>query len=158
MQVSARGNMEEDLSKDLEIIARVMGIAEAHEISLRDAFNLYKKQLEVKAKESSERSERLKARLGSKRWDFLQDFVKNLPSEAELLESYQQVKAKGLLKTAKLRFDADVYVENLDFVGDKTLKAGTIVEVEWCDDELCKIWFCPGGCEFMLLDELELMS
>ena len=119
MQVAARGNMKEDLGKDLEIIARVMAMAQTHKISVLDALHLYKKQLEVKAKESSERSEWLKAKLGSKRWDFLQDFIKNLPSEAELLESYHQAKAKGLMKTAKLRFDADVYLENLDFVGER---------------------------------------
>ena len=150
--------MEEDLSKDLEIIARVMTIAETHNISVRDAFTLYIKQLKVKVQEQSGFSQQLKARIGPKKWDFLMEFVENPPSDRELLQSYQQAKAQGLLKPAKLRFNASVCVRNEDYIGRKTLDAGTIVEVECDDEELCRIWYSPGSCEYMFLDELEFIS
>jgi hypothetical protein len=47
--------------------------------------------------------------------------------------------------------------KNSDFIGEKVLTVGTIVEAEVYDEQLYEIWISPVEREFVFSDELEFL-
>lgn len=158
--------MDSNLAKNLEIMAQAMRIAETHGISLKEALNLeikrmklHLKELELKASEQEyfTPTQPLKTKLGQEKWHFFMEKLNDCPTTEELFQAYQQAKANGKLRLAKLRFDADFYIRNSDFLGEKSLPAGSLIEVEVYDQQFGQVWLSATECEYMFLDELELL-
>ena len=153
--------MEADPTKDLEIIAHVMTIAETHQISASEALNLYINQLKLKSEQKKEKRanllEDLQSRLSPENWESVMKYVRHHPTNSELETAYNEAKQSGRLKPVKLLVGGDFYLRNSDFLGNKYLPAGTMLEAEIYDGILCQVWLSPIECEFIFIDELEFV-
>ena len=155
--------MEADPTKDLEIVAHVMTIAKTHQISTKEALDLYFNQLESeleqkkKEKKRQNLSEDLQLRLSPENWESVMKYVRHHPTNSELETAYNEAKQSGRLKPVKLLVGGDFYLRNSDFLGNKYLPAGTMLEAEIYDGILCQVWLSPIECEFIFIDELEFV-
>ena len=61
------------------------------------------------------------------------------------------------MKQARLKTGGKFHFRNSDFIGDKFLTVGTIVEAEVYDEQLYQIWISPVEREFVFYDELEII-
>ena len=153
--------MEADPIKDLEIVAHVITIAKTHQISTKEALNLYINQLKLKAEQKEEKrgnlSEDLQSRLSPENWESVMKYVRHHPTNSELETAYYEAKQEGRLKPAKLLVGGRFYIRNSDFVDHIYLPEGTMLEAEVYDDILCQVWLSPIECEFIFIDELEFI-
>ena len=76
--------MDSNPIKDLEIIAHVLTIAKTHEITTKEALNLYINQLELEVEQKKVQktnlSSTLKERLSPDKWELLMSYVRNYPA------------------------------------------------------------------------------
>ena len=151
--------MEADPIKDLEIVAHVMTIAETHNISVKEALDLYINKLKFEAEQVKPNtlSLTLKESLSPEKWELLMSYVRNHPSNEELSQAYYQAIQSGRLKLAKLLVGGKFYIRNSDLVGNKYLPPGIMLEAEVYDDIICQVWLSPTECEFVFIDELEFI-
>jgi hypothetical protein len=157
--------MEADFKK-LELLAHVMQIAKTHDISLKQAIIFHQKQLEVEIAENEEKianyqnppPSKLELRLGKEKYNILiEKLVLKCPASSELSQAYYQAKASNKLKQARLKIGGEFHFRNSDFIGEKVLGVGTIVEAEVYDEQLYQIWISPVEREFVFSDELEFL-
>ena len=78
-----------------------------------------------------------------------------IPRSEELKSNYYKAKQDGKLKLVKLLVGGDFYIRNSDFLGNKYLSPGTILEAEVYDNVICQVWLSPTECEFVFINELE---
>jgi hypothetical protein len=153
--------MEFDPIKELEIIAHVMTIAKTHQISGKEALDLYIKRLKLEVEHKQEDkvslSSSLKSSLSPEKWESLMKYVRHHLTNEELSQAYYQAKEEGMLKPAKLLVGGNFYFRNSDFVGNKYLAPGIIVEAEVYDNKICHVWISPIECEFVFIEELEFI-
>ncbi|MDJ0677873.1 MAG: hypothetical protein QNJ36_21235 [Calothrix sp. MO_167.B42] len=153
--------MEVDPIKDLEIVAHVMTIAKTHQISATEALDLYINQLKLKSEQKKEKRENLskdlQSRLSPENWESVMKYVRHHPTNSELETAYHEAKREGRLKPAKLLVGGKFYLRNSDFLGNKYVPEGTMLEAEIYDDILCQVWLSPIECEFIFIDELEFI-
>ncbi|MEO1432941.1 MAG: hypothetical protein AAFV71_28525 [Cyanobacteria bacterium J06633_8] len=153
--------MDSNPIKDLEIIAHVLTIAKTHEITTKEALNLYINQLELEVEQKKVQktnlSSTLKERLSPDKWELLMSYVRNYQSSEELKSNYYKAKQDGKLKLVKLLVGGDFYIRNSDFLGNKYLSPGTILEAEVYDNVICQVWLSPTECEFVFINELEFI-
>jgi hypothetical protein len=154
--------MDSDPVKDLEIVAHVLTIAKTHKISVKEAIDLYFKQLkfelEQKQQDQTNLSSSLKESLSPQNWEAVMKYVRHHLTSEEISQAYYQAKHEGKLKPAKLLVGGDFYFRNSDFVGSKYLAPGITVEAEVYDDIICHVWLSPIECEFVFIKELEFIS
>lgn len=151
--------MEADPVKDLEIVAHVMTIAQTHNISVKEALDLYINKLKFQAEQvkPGTLSSTLKESLSPEKWELLMSYVRNHPTSEELSQAYYQAQQEGRLKFVKLLVGGDFYIRNSDFLGNKYLPPGITLEAEVYDDVICQVWLSPTECEFVFIDELEFI-
>ena len=103
--------MEADPIKDLEIVAHVMTIAQTHNISVKEALDLYINQLKFQAEQvkPGTLSSTLKESLSPEKWGLLMSYVRNHPTSEELSQAYSQAKQEGRLKLVKLLVGGKFY-------------------------------------------------
>ncbi|AFY35280.1 hypothetical protein [Calothrix sp. PCC 7507] len=75
-----------------------------------------------------------KGSLSLEKWDLLMSYVRHHPSNEELSQADYQAKQEGKLQPAKLLVGGNFYFRNSDFVGNKYLPPGIIVEAEVYDN------------------------
>ncbi|MBD2604035.1 hypothetical protein H6G81_05705 [Scytonema hofmannii FACHB-248] len=157
--------MEANPFRDVELIAHVKQIAEIHGISLKSAITYYIKQLEVQLAENEEKianykspPSKLMLRLGEEKYNMLiEKLVKKVTSSSELSQAYYSAKASGRLKQAKLKIEGEFHIINSEFIGNKFLEVGTILEAEVYDEQLYQVWISTTEREFVFNEELEIL-
>lgn len=157
--------MEADF-QNLSLLAHLTQIAKTHDITLKQAIIFYQKQLEIEIAENEEKianyknppPSKLELRLGKEKYNTLiEKLVYKCPASSELSQAYYQAKASNRLKQARLKIGGKFHFRNSDFIGDKFLTVGTIVEAEVYDEQLYQIWISPVEREFVFYDELEII-
>ena len=157
--------MEADF-KNLSLLAHLTQIAKTHDITLKQAIIFYQKRLEIELAENQEKianfqnppPSKLGLRLGKEKYNILMEkLVLKCPASSELSQAYYQAKASNRLKQARLKIGGKFHFRNSNFIGEKLLTIGTIVEAEVYDEQLYQIWISPVEREFVFYDELEII-
>ncbi len=124
-------------------------------LSASEALDLYINQLKLKSEQKKEKRanllEHLQSRLSPENWESVMKYVRHHPTNSELETAYHEAKQSGRLKPVKLLVGGDFYLRNSDFLGNKYLPAGTMLEAEIYDGILCQVWLSPIECEFRQL-------